>query len=408
MKITMVIPSYWGRKRSEGWKRSDSVYDHPTPLDEEGTLGRVLNSVADLKNKDFNLVVLGISTAEDIRGEVESRISAITAGSASGIKKLLFSYSHLDMVHHYLTEHKKEHFIPLLQLDGYSNVRNLCLLAAHLLGSEVSVLIDDDEIFEDPQFMEKAQEFIGKEFEGDKVLAVAGYYINPDGDFLINKEALPWMTHWNKIDCMNRAFQEIIGKEPRLKETPFVFGGNAVIHRNLFMSVPFDPSITRGEDIDFLINARMFGFKFFLDNQLSIKHKAPPKPHPEWRKVREDIFRFVYEKRKLDTQEPVPGMTKLTADDLGIYPGEFLKDDLEERIFRSNVMLATDYLIKGDPESAAECLNNIHLAKTQLFSDINPFQNLIKLQKEWKDLMEFFSSEKVRQDVCRRLGYPHD
>jgi len=408
MKITMVIPSYWGRKKSEGWRRSDSVFDHPTPLDEEGTLERALNSVAHLKNKDFNLVILGVSTAEDIRREVEAKISTITARSSSGIETLLFSYSHLDMVHHYLSEHKKEQFIPLLRLQGYSDVRNLCLFAAHLLGSEVAVLIDDDEIFEDPQFMEKAQEFIGKEFAGDEVLAVAGYYINPDGDFLINKEIFPWMTYWNKIDCMNRAFRETIGKEPRLKETPFVFGGNAVIHRKLFMSVPFDPSITRGEDIDFLINARMFGFKFFLDNQLSIKHKAPPKSHPEWRKVREDIFRFVYEKRKLDTQEPVPEMTKVTADELGIYPGEFLKDDLEERIFRSNVMLATDYLIKGDPESAAECLNNIHLARTPPFSGLNPFQNIVKLQKEWKDLMGLFSSEKVCQDVCRRLGYPHD
>lgn len=408
MKIAMVIPSYWGRKKSEGWRSSDSVYDHPTPLDEEGTLERALNSIAHLKNKDFNLVVLGISTAEDIRKEVEARISTITTRSSSGIETLLFSYSHLDMVHHYLTEHKKDRFIPLLQLQGYSNVRNLCLFAAHLLGSEVAVLIDDDEIFEDPQFMEKAQEFIGKEFEEEEVLAVAGYYINPDGDFLINKEASPWMTFWDKIDCMNRAFRETIGKQPRLKETPFVFGGNAVIHRKLFMAVPFDPSITRGEDIDFLINAKMFGFKFFLDNQLSIKHKAPPKPHPEWRKVREDIFRFVYEKQKLDTQESVPEMTKVTADELGIYPGEFLKDDQEERIFRSNIMLATDYLIKGDSESAAECLNNIHLARTPPFSGLNPFQNLVKLQKEWKDLMGLFSSEKVRQDVCRRLGYPHD
>ena len=408
MKITMVIPSYWGRKKSEGWRSSDSVYDHPTPLDEEGTLGRALNSVADLKDKDFNLVVLGVSTAEDIQAEVESKIAKIVTNSTPGVKTLLFSSSHLDTIHSYLTEHKKDRFIPLLQLKGYSNVRNLCLFTAHLLGSEAAVLIDDDEIFEDPQFMEKAQEFIGKELKGDEVLAVAGYYINPDGDFLINKEALPWMTHWNKVDCMNRAFREIIGKEPRLKETPFVFGGNTVIHRKLFMSVPFDPAITRGEDIDFLINARMFGFKFFLDNQLAVKHNAPSKPHPEWRKVREDIFRFVYEKRKLDTQEPVPGMTKVTVDELGIYPGEFLKDDLEERIFRSNLMLAADYLIKSDPDGAAECLNNIHFARTPPFSELNPFQNLIRLQKEWKDLMKFFSAEKVRQDVYRRLGYQHD
>lgn len=54
----------------------------------------------------------------------------------------------------------------------------------------------------------------------------------------------------------------VIGTEPRLKATPFVFGGNMVIHRNLFTVVPFDQNVRRGEDIDFLINARMLGFHF--------------------------------------------------------------------------------------------------------------------------------------------------
>lgn len=406
MKVTMVIPSYWGRKRSEDIKETDSIYDHPTPFDEEGTLGRALKSISILENKDFNLVILGVSTAQEIQEEVEARISTIVKDSAPEAETFFFSYSHLAKIHQQLNQHHKEQLIPLLQLDGYSNIRNLCLFSAHLLGSEVAVLIDDDEIFEDSLFMDKALEFIGKKHEGNDVLAVAGYYINPDNDFLINKDIPPWMTHWNKIDCMNRAFNEIIGQEPRLKETPFVFGGNAVIHRNLFMHIPFDPSITRGEDIDFLINARMFGFKFFLDNQLSIKHDAPPKPHPEWRKVREDIYRFVFEKKKLDTQEPLPGMEKITAEDLGIYPGEFLREDLDERIFRSNVMLSLDYLSEGDKRGAMECLKNIHLARITPPPEENPFQNLLRLQKSWKNLMEYFSSEKVRQEVCAQLNYP--
>jgi len=404
----MVIPSYWGRKKSEGWKETDAVYDHPTPLDEKGTLGRVLKSLSILENKDFNLVVLGVSTAQDIQGDVESKISSIVKETAPELKTIFFSYSHLAKIHQYLTSHSLEKFISLLQLNGYSNVRNLCLFSAHLLGSEIAVLIDDDEIFEDPRFMEKALEFIGKKIQGDKILAVAGYYINPDNDFLLSKEVVPWMTYWNKIDCMNRAFKEIIGKAPRLKETPFVFGGNMVVHRDLFTYVPFDPFVPRGEDIDYLINARMFGFKFYLDNQLSIKHDAPPKTHPLWRTIREDIFRFVFEKSKLEAQEPAPGMKRIRAEDLDPFPGEFLKEDLEDRIFHSNLMLAIDYLRQGDKRGTMECMNNIYLAKTKAIPEINSFQNLLQLQKTWKNLMEYFSSKKARREVCSQLHFPHE
>ncbi len=406
MKVTMIIPSYWGRKSSEGWRETDDVYDHPTPLDEKGTLGRILKSLSILEREDFNLVILGVSVAQDIRGEVESKISSILKESAAKVNTIFFSYSHLHKIHEHLTIRGQNKFRPLLRLSGYSNVRNLCLFAAHVLGSEAAVLIDDDEIFEDPQFMEKALEFIGKKIQGDKVLAIAGYYINPDNDFLINKEIAPWMTYWNKIDSMNRAFKEIIGEPPRLKETPFVFGGNMVVHRDLFTYVPFDPSVPRGEDIDYLINARMFGFKFYLDNELSIRHDAPPKTHPTWRKVREDILRFVFEKSKLDAQEPVPGLKRITAEDLDPFPGEFLREDLQDRIFHSNVMLAVDYLRQGDKRAAMECMNNISLAKTKAAPETNPFQNLIKLQKTWKDLMGYFSSEKIRQEVGEILNLP--
>lgn len=395
----MVIPSYWGRKKDEEWRKTDTVYDHPTPLDEDGTLGRLLESLSILENKDFTLVILGVSTAKDIHEDVESKISSILKETATDVNTLLFSYSHLAKIHQYLIDNGKERFNSLLQLDGYSNIRNLCIFLPHLLGSDVAVLIDDDEIFEDPRFMDKAREFIGQEKDGNKILAVAGYYINPDNDFLINKEIEPWMTHWDKIDCMNRAFKEIIGENPRLKETPFVFGGNLVAHRDLFTIVPFDPSITRGEDIDFLINARMFGFKFFLDNQLSIKHDAPPKTYPMWQRVREDILRFMFEKSKLESQEPLPDMVRITAEDLDPYPGEFLKEDLEERILQSSIMLSKKYLRDGDKDGALECLINIHLAKNKSFSPENSFQKLLELQKTWKDLMEYFASEKVSSEV---------
>lgn len=399
----MVIPSYWGRKKSEGWKEGDAVYDHPTSLDEEGILGRLLKSLSILQNKDFNLVIIGVPTNSDIQGEVETKITSILKANLPEIETLLFSSSHLEKVHHYLKDQNLEEYIPLLQLKGYSNVRNLCLFIPNILGAEAAVLIDDDEVFEDPRFMERTAEFIGQDIDKEKILAVAGYYLNPDGDFLLKKQLFPWMSYWNKNDCMNRAFLEIIAKGPRLKETPFAFGGNMVVHRRLFKFVPFDPAITRGEDIDFLINARMFGLKIYLDNELSIKHLAPPKAHPLWRQMREDICRFVFEKSKLEAQKPTPDMVRVTAEDLDPYPGEFLKKDLEEKIFRSNQMLAMEYLQKDDKPGVEECMKNILLSQTNAIPRENPFENLLNLQKRWKSLMDL--SEKSAEDLCQKIGF---
>ena len=71
MKVTMVIPSYWGRKKEEGRKQSDSIYDHPTPLDEEGTLGRLLDSISLLKDAEGNVTgTVGIT--RDITGRKQA------------------------------------------------------------------------------------------------------------------------------------------------------------------------------------------------------------------------------------------------------------------------------------------------------------------------------------------------
>jgi len=406
MKTTMVVPSYWDRMKGRKKKETDTVYDHPTPLDEEGTIGRLLESTSILANKDFRLVVLGVATAPEIREEVEEKLSGIVREKSGAVETLFFSYSHLARLHRFMEEKGMGEMIPLLRLDGYSNVRNLCTFLPHLLGSEAAVLVDDDEVFEDPDFMDKALEFIGTENDGERVLAVAGYYLNPDGDYLLHREVEPWMAHWNKIDAMNRAFRRVIGAEPRLKETPFAFGGNLVLHRDLFTRVPFDPRIRRGEDIDFLINARMFGHKTFLDNRLSIKHLAPPKTSPVWERVREDIFRFVYEKHKLEGQRGYPNIHPVHAGDLDPYPGEFLKDDLEEKIFRSNTMLALDYLQREDKQGAAECMRNILLAQTEAVPGSNPYYEMLRFQADWKKLMDGFSSKKTAEEARRAAGIP--
>jgi hypothetical protein len=257
------------------------------------------------------------------------------------------------------------------------------------------VLIDDDEVFEDPEFMTKAREFIGRRIDGKTVSAVAGYYLQPNGDYHVKKAQSPWMNFWGQNDCMNEAFDQIIGTEPRLKETPFAFGGNMIIHRDLFTVVPFDPSVTRGEDIDYLINARMFGFAFFLDNQLTIKHLPPLKTHHASTQLGQDIFRFVYERAKIEHQREVAGMTRVYPEDFDPYPGCFLKMDLEGKIEKSCQALSGECLALGDIRNSEVALNNITIAQTDAVPQYNPFQRLCEVQKLWKEFIAYAGQREV-------------
>ena len=197
------------------------------------------------------------------------------------------------------------------------------------------------------------------------------------------------------------AFDKIINQDPRLKVTPFAFGGLMVIHKNLSQMIPFDPSVTRGEDIDYLINAKMFGFDFFLDNKLNIKHLPPKKSHPVWKRFREDIYRFLYEQTKIREQYEVNNMHRVDPEDFDPYPGDFLKEDLEDKIFKTNVLLALEYLSEGDIEGCRESIKNVYLSKYEAIPKEDPFTEYRKVQKDWTELVDYtiLKRETLRKEM---------
>lgn len=406
MRISVVVPVYISRKSDDVWKEGDAVYDHPTELDKEGTLRRLLQSIDILDNKDFDLIVIISTTTPEINKVAYEKIYQDLKSCRLPMPVYIFTELTLNKIRDMYREYDKEDKIPeecfsLLNIRGYPNVRNLCLFVPYILGNDVAILIDDDEVFGDPKFIDKATEFIGKRFHGKTIDGVAGYYLNVDNTYYDKIERVPWMTYWDRFGHKTEAFDQIIGKEPRIKETPFAFGGLMVIHQNLFKVVPFDPNITRGEDIDYLINAKIFGFNFFLDNELSIKHLPPPKTHPIWKRIREDIVRFQYEKTKIDTQFDVPNLTRVTPGTFYPYPGHFLDDTLEQKIFNSNVMLATHYLSEGDAEAAHESMRNIFLAKEER-PEYDVFSHLLGIQRRWKKLLRFMSRS-MKAGICMHL-----
>src|SRR6056297_2505670 len=409
MKTIVVIPTYWGRDSETGWQLGDEIYDHPTPIDEQGTLARTLESMKIIKNKDFELIILAAVTSSELEEQAEQQLQKIIKNHCPAVNTYLIGDKKLNEVKG-LYENKSKISTDLLCLKGYSNIRNICLYTSYVLEADTAILIDDDEVFEDSNFIDKAEEFIGGRLYGQTVDGVAGYYLNKKGEYYDDVEIEPWMTFWNRFGSKTRAFDKIIGSEPRLKKTPFAFGGLMVIHRNLFRIVPFDPEMTRGEDIDYLINAKMFGFNFFLDNQLAIKHLPPVKHHAVWKRLRQDIYRFFYEKAKIESQEERPNMIEIEPEDFDPYPGEFMKKDLEDKVTKTNLILALDYLTENQVENAKGAIKNIYISKYDAIPDKNVFKEYLKIQKNWRNLLQFAREEfyDLRQIFTQSQLCPED
>ncbi len=393
MKTVVIIPTYWTRKKEEGVWWTDIPLDHPTPIDESGTLKKAISSLDVLEDRDFSLVVMGAASSESLKEQKEKLVKKIVKSHCpKDIQASVFSHSHLDLLKKSFGDAGGSEFLRLLDIHGYSNMRNLSLIIAQLLDADIVVSIDDDEYFADPKFLSKAKENIGRKVDGVRVEGVTGYYLNPSGDYHVSQKNGDWRKHWNKADAMNRTFDQLIPNPPRLKISPFALGGCMVHGRRLMEQIPYDPLIQRGEDIDYLINARLFGMHVFLDTELNVVHDPPQKPHPLWRTFMVDAIRFVFERQKILSQKKIT----LRTDDLNPYPGEFLNDDLDEKIRMASSALSSQYEQEGDEDAAEITLEIPRLANHNAM--LNPYIHLLELKKNWEKLTGFIKSSGLKDE----------
>jgi hypothetical protein len=380
-EFTMVIPTYWGE--DDGEKQSeDIVFDHPTMLNEEGTLGRLLESLKIFKQMTGKIVVISVANTQRIADAVKNRVDQIIEPYRSQYDiENVGQYTLETITDRLAGKGVSKSALELVNLDNYASVRNICSLTGVINGTKYTIFIDDDEVFTDPDFMEKVKENMDSVLAGETVEALAGYYLQPDTYRLDESKVPQWRAPWwNNAAAMNAAFEKIIGQEPRLKPTPFVFGGNMTVSLETLKKVPFDPRITRGEDIDFLLNLRIRGVTFFLDRKLAIKHLPPDSAQKAWKKVREDAIRFLYERKKLKDH------AELTLAELQPYPGLFLGDDLEERIIKTNELLKRKYEAEHDEEGHRECEKTILMTEENRWGQIDTRAWLKQLTTRWQEV----------------------
>ena len=157
--------------------------------------------------------------------------------------------------------------------------------------------------------------------QGVPIVAKTGYYLN-DQDSYLSK----WEDKWyNRFWQQGRAFNEWITKAmrgPRLSRSNHVCGGCLAIHKEAFRRLAFDPWITRGEDLDYMLDLRMYGSDIWFDNQWVLRH-LPPRTASEGTRFRQDIFRWLYEYRKLEYSPSAHRPSAGEAGSLEPYLGPF-------------------------------------------------------------------------------------
>lgn len=331
MNPAVIIPTFHAAPTKRGASKPSNLYDHPTPLNEQGTLGRCLNSLQQVRG--LGQVIILVAAEGGVEDEAAKKVQNI-ANQFPQMHTLIVGRAEAEIVQQRLDQLGFGGQQEAIGLTGYSAIRNLGLVVAQVLGFDSVVFIDDDETIEDEAFLEKAMYGLGKlTKKGIPILAKSGFYFNDEGTYY-SKSQNRWYNHfWQQ----GRAFNNWISKAmsgPRLSRSNHVCGGCLALHRETYRRLSFDPWILRGEDLDYLLNLRMYGSDIWFDNQWSLTH-CPPRDRHESHRFYRDIFRWVYEYYKIEFSRAQIDLLQIKPSSLMPYPGPFLEPGITKRIKRT-------------------------------------------------------------------------
>lgn len=399
MQLVIGVPTYW---TAAGQEATGLIFDHPTPLGTVGTLPRLLTSLADLPAPSFQVVVVAAPTAPELGPAMEQQLQEQLAALALPYPLLLVGPTQLARLRDFCHRRGPTAAATLLHLDSYGAIRNVILLVANLLAADLLVCLDDDERVTDPAFFRRLQEDCQELAAREKVFGLAGLYLNPNGTVFAAEPQEPWALAWPKLRWLNEAIAAAAASG-RLSQTTVALGGNMIFPKALYRLLPFDPLITRGEDIDYVLNARMFGIPFYLDPALLVVHEPPPKPHPLWLRLRQDLARFVYTRQKLRGQQPEPGMVRVTVAELRPYPGNFLDEELDLRAYQAHTLVAAAYLDQGEVEAARQTLANLTCLQDLPEAGVT-FATYRRLVDCWRQTQDWLSRPEVQAEARALLA----
>lgn len=328
MNPSIVIPTYWADDR--GGMRAPGSYDHSTDLDDpHPDLERCLKSLEQVRNLPRIIILVACPYAA-------------TEAAAARVHKIAAAHEKLDCV--VVSNAEAARIMDVIgvlapkstgecvSLRGYGSIRNMGLACAAILGHDAVVFIDDDEVVLGPDFMKKATYALGQlTRQGLPILAKSGYFYNREGSPLADTDKVG-ICHrwWTKRVEFNEWMKKALSGT-RISRSNYVCGGLLALHARAFTRVPFDPFITRGEDLDYLFNMRLQGMDVWFDNQWTVRH-LPPDVVERSPRFMQDVYRWYYEREKLAHASSQPDLVAVTPATLMPYPGVWISRELDERV----------------------------------------------------------------------------
>ena len=313
-------------------------YDHATAVDEPlPELARCLDSLDDVRGVIRTIILLVASPSAE--AAARARVNAIVRDHPA-LNPLVIGSAEARLISGRIDQVCPGMDGETVSLRGYGAIRNMGLVVSALLGHDVVVFMDDDEVALSSEFLVEAVWGLGQLTRQDlRLLAKTGHFIDEAGSHIANEgEAKLWERWWSKRAEFNSWMRGALAGT-RICRSNYACGGCLAIHAEAYSRAPFDPWITRGEDLDYLFDLRLVGLDLWFDGSWYARH-LPPETPDEPNRFLQDVYRWLYERAKLAFCANRPGLRKVTPDSLMPYPGRWISSELDGRIAKTALVRA--------------------------------------------------------------------
>ncbi len=338
MNPVIVIPTYWAEDDSPSEIGEVGTYDHATPITKPvPELETCLDSLEQVRGV-LRVVVLLVAPPSCVES-ARARVNGICAMHPN-LNPLIIGNREAKAIENAIHVVAPKMEGETVSLRGYGAIRNMGLVVAAILGHDVVVFMDDDEVALDENFLIDAVYGLGLLTRQDlPIAAKTGYFFDRNDSCYADESTTRWCDrYWTKKSEFNEWMERAQGAT-RISRSNYVCGGCFAVYADAFCHVAFDPYITRGEDLDYLFNLRMNGLDVWFDNQWAVRH-LPPKTPSYASRFMQDVYRWTYEVEKIDVVNHRIGLRRVTADSLQPYPAPWISPGVHKRIFLTSLLRA--------------------------------------------------------------------
>lgn len=371
MNPALVIPTYWTNPDQTPGVGKRGEYDFATPLTKPlPELERCLSALDQVRG--ILRVIILLVVPPEFESSARARVE-VMCRAHSNLNPLIVGSAEAQVVTRafepFATNLKGE----VVGLRGLGAIKNLGLAVSAILGHDVVVFLDDEEVVDNPDFLVEALWGLGSYTRSnERVLIKTGSYIDERNQIFANPKTRWSEALWSKAEAYNQLMKSYAEKPTRICRAQHLTGGVAILHGEVFSRVPFDPYITRGEDLDYVMCARAWGFDVWYDKYLTVGFPGPRVQEYPVQLFCQDVYRWYYEKTKLAALNKHRELEAVPLADLEPYPAPWFSEGVAARIWHTAVRRMIvgphrlDYLrilLKDVPQARA---HSEHLADAYL------------------------------------------